>query len=55
MQHFIENAEDGVYANESKDSSRFHGGRESGVVEPLESSRGAEVDWARIWRTFIVC
>ncbi len=53
-QHFIKNAEDGVYANESKESSRCHGGRESGVVRPLEASRGAEVDWASVWRTLIV-
>ncbi len=31
MQHFNYNAEDGVYAGESKETSRFHGGGESGV------------------------
>jgi len=33
----------------------FYGGRESGAVGPLEASRGAEVDWASIWQTLIVC
>ena len=54
-QHFIKIAEDGVYAGESMELSRFHSGRESGAVGPLEASRGAEVDWASVWRTLIVC
>ncbi len=33
----------------------LYGGRESGAVGPLEASRGAEVDWASVWRTLIVC
>ena len=40
--------EDGVYADESKESLRFHGGRESRVVGPLKASRGAGVDWASV-------
>ncbi len=32
----------------------LHGSRESGAVGPLEASRGAEVDWASVWRTLIV-
>jgi len=45
----------GVYADESKASRRFHGDREGGVVGPLDASRGAEIDWASVWRTLIVC
>jgi len=33
----------------------LYGGRESGAVGPLEASRGAEADWASVWRTLIVC
>ncbi len=33
----------------------LYGGRESGAVGPLEASRGAEFDWASVWRTLIVC
>jgi len=33
----------------------LYGGRESGAVGPLDASRGAEVDWASVWRTLIVC
>jgi len=47
--------EDGVYADESEESLRFHGDREGGVVGPLEASRGAKVNWASVWRTLIVC
>ena len=47
--------EDGVYADDSKESPRFHGDREGGVVGPLETSRGAEVDWASVCRTLIIC
>ena len=32
----------------------LYGCGESGAVGPLEASRGAEVDWASIWRTLIV-
>ncbi len=28
-----------------------YGDRESGAVGPLEASRGAEVDWASVWRS----
>jgi len=44
-----------MYAGESKKTPRFHGGREGGIVGPLEASRGAEVDRASVWRTLIVC
>ncbi len=54
-QHFIKIAEDGVYAGESMELSRFHSGRESRVVGPLKASRGTEVDGASVWRTLIVC
>jgi len=33
----------------------LYGGRESGVVGPLEARRGAEVDWMSVWQTLIVC
>lgn len=35
--------EDGVYADELKESSRFYGGIEGGGVGPLETRRGAKV------------
>ena len=54
-QHFNYHAEDGVYAGESKKTSRIRGGRESGIVGPLEASRGTEFDWASVWQTLIVC
>jgi hypothetical protein len=54
-QHFIKNAEDGVNADESKESPRFHGGRESRVVGPLEASRGTKVDRANVWQALNVC
>ncbi len=42
-----------------KETSSSHSSRESGVTGPLEASRGAEVEWASIWRTlnrlFITC
>ncbi len=51
--------EDGVHADELKESSRFYGGIEGGVEGPLEASRSAKVAWASIWRTlnrlFITC
>ena len=43
--------EDGVHADELKESSRFYRGIEGGVEGPLEASRGAKVEWASIWRT----
>ncbi len=55
MQHFIKIAEDGVYAGESMELSRFHGGRESRVVGPLEASRGTKVDRANVWQALNVC
>ncbi len=33
----------------------LYGGRESGAGGPLEATRGAEVDWAGVWQTLIVC
>ena len=42
--------EDGVHADELKESSRFYRGLEGGVEGPLEASRGAKVEWASIWR-----
>jgi hypothetical protein len=39
-QHFILNGKDGVYGDESKISSRFHCGRENGVIGSL-AARGA--------------
>jgi hypothetical protein len=35
MQHFILIGKDGVYGDESKISSRFHGGRENGALGSL--------------------
>ncbi len=43
--------EDGVHADELKESSRFYRGIEGGVEGLLEASRGAKVEWASIWRT----
>ena len=39
-QHFVLDAEDGVYVEESKEPSTFQGGRD---VAPLEASGAAEV------------
>ena len=51
--------EDGVHADELKESSRFYGGIEGGVEGPLEAGRSAKVEWASISRTlnrlFITC
>ena len=44
-----------MYASESKKTSRFHGRRASGIVGPLEASRGTEFDWASVWQILIVC
>jgi hypothetical protein len=48
-QHFILNGKDGVYADESKIPSRFHYGREDGVVGSLAAGGVAESDWASVW------
>jgi hypothetical protein len=48
-QHFILNGKDGVYDAGSKISSRFHCGRENGVVGSLAAGRVAESDWASFW------
>ncbi len=39
-QHFVLDAEDGVYVEESKEASTFQGGKD---VEPLEASGLAEL------------
>jgi len=44
-----------VHADELKESSRFYRGIEGGVEGPLEASRGAEVGWASVWQTLLVC
>jgi len=33
----------------------LYGSRENGAVGPLKVSRGADVDWVSVWKTFIVC
>src|ERR1700737_921796 len=48
-QHFILEGKDGVYGYGSKISSRFHGGRENGVMGPLAAWRVFEGDWASVW------
>ena len=48
-QHFILNGKDGVSGDQSKISSRFHCGRENGVVGSLEARRVAEGDWTSFW------
>ena len=48
-QHFILESKDGVYGYGSKISSRFHGGRENGVMGPLAAWRVFEGDWASVW------
>jgi hypothetical protein len=48
-QHFILNGKDGVYGDESRISSRFHCGREGGVVGSLAARGVAESDWASVW------
>jgi hypothetical protein len=47
-QHFILNGKDGVYGDESRISSRFHCGREGGVVGSLAKRGVAESDWASV-------
>jgi hypothetical protein len=47
-QHFILKRRDGVY-NGSKISSRFHRGRESGIMGPLAAWGVFEGDWAGVW------
>src|ERR1700730_16355837 len=53
-QHFILERKDGVYGYGSKISSRFHGGRENGVMGPLAAWRVFEGDWASVWSAIIV-
>jgi hypothetical protein len=48
------NGKDGVYGDESRISSRFHCGRESGVVGSLAAREVAEGDWASVWQAVIV-
>jgi hypothetical protein len=48
-QHFILNGKDGVYGDVSRISSRFHCGRESGVVGSLAKRGVAESDRASVW------
>jgi len=48
-QHFILDGKDGVYGDESKIFSRFHCGRENGVVGSLAQRGIAECDWASVW------
>ncbi len=42
-QHFIFKAKDGVYADETKKSSRIHGGRDGAVVGSLAARGVASV------------
>jgi hypothetical protein len=44
-QHFILKRKDGVYGDESKISSRFHCGRENGIVGSLAAGGVVESDW----------
>jgi hypothetical protein len=53
-QHFILNGKDGVCGDKSKISSRFHCGRESGVVGSLAARGVAKSDWASVWKAVIV-
>ena len=40
--------EDGVYADDLGELKRFCSGIEKGVIDSLEASRGADLDWARV-------
>jgi hypothetical protein len=48
-QHFILSGKDGVYGDVSRISSRFHCGRESGLVGSLAKRGVAESDRASVW------
>jgi hypothetical protein len=48
-QHFILKGKDGVYGDGLRISSRFHCGREDGIVGSLAARGVAESDWARVW------
>src|ERR1039458_660593 len=50
----ILNGRDGVCCDGSKISSRFHCGRENGVVGSLAARGVAECDWAGVWQVVIV-
>src|ERR1017187_6636598 len=49
----ILDGKDGVYGDESKISSRFHCGRENGVVGSLAAGGVAQSDWAGVWQAVI--
>ena len=53
-QHFILKGKDGVSGDKLRISSRFHCGRENGVMGSLEARRVAEGDWAGFWQAVIV-
>src|ERR1035437_5264016 len=52
-QHFILNGKDGVFGDVARISSRFHCGRENGVVGALAAAEVAQSDWAGVWRAVI--
>src|ERR1035437_10068342 len=52
-QHFILNGKDGVFGDVARISSRFHCGRENGVVGSLAAGGVAQSDWAGVWQAVI--
>src|ERR1019366_7145803 len=53
-QHFILNGKDGVFGDVARISSRFHCGRENGVVGSLAARGVAQSDWAGVWQAVII-
>jgi hypothetical protein len=49
-----QHGKDRVCGDKSKISSRFHCGRESGVVGSLAARGVAKSDWASVWKAVIV-
>src|SRR5450759_2073494 len=47
------NGKDGVFGDVARISSRFHCGRENGVVGALAAGGVAESDWAGVWQAVI--
>src|ERR1019366_2257360 len=50
---FILNGKEGVFGDVARISSRFHCGRENGVVGPLAAGGVAQSDWAGVWQAVI--
>ena len=53
-QHFNLRWKDGVYCDGTKITSRFHCGREDGVVGSLATRGISEGDWACVWQAIVV-